>query len=185
GVHGDNAPFGLEGGILQADILEVHLGEALKISPDPRACDPYVLHIDVLKGRGLFVDRDQGPVPGLIGLTLVLFQHRGIAAVEKVEIDGVRRDVYHVDLGDENILHDPAPSACTLEAQPHIGPDEGTMGHMYVPYPARHLTAHCKASMAVIDRIVLDNHVLRRHTTLSAVPVLPRLDTDGIIPYIE
>src|SRR5690606_1654939 len=129
---------------------------------------------------GLFVDRDQGPVPGLIGLTLVLFQHRGIAAVEKVEIDDVRRDVYHVDLGDENILQDPAPTACTLEAQPHIGPDEGTMGHMYVLYPARHLTAHGKAPMAMVDRVVPNDDIFCRHPPFPAISVLSGFDADGI-----
>jgi len=104
-----NALFGVgDGDVLQVDVLDGHLGQTVEEYGATRTLAGDIGDVDVAESRCLLGH-------GRHGLSLVLrvlgghFRRR-LAAVEEVEQDGLRRDVYHVDVADVDVLHQSAAS---------------------------------------------------------------------------
>ena len=56
---------------------------------------------------------------------------------------------------------------------------------MHVSDSARHFASYHETTMAMVNDIVLYDHIFGGHSTVATILILTRLKTDGIIAHIE
>ena len=171
GVVDHRAAPGCDSAILQGDPLDRHLRQAADLQGAVGTVADDVANGKIAKRRGALADRFGHRLPG--------------DPVIHVDADRLVADVVHDDVGDVDVLDDPAAAARGFEAQADVRPAEEAVADRDVAHPAGHFAADGHSAVAAQDRAVADGDVFAGDAALSPGLVFPRFDADRVIAGVE
>ena len=173
------------GEAVHVDVFDAFLGQAVEENGTSSSFTDNVLYKDVAEDRCGFVHSRQFNRCGVPFIVVRHFLSAGFSSIEKIEDDGFRDDIYHVDVADVDVFHQASSPAAALEAQAHVGTHEGAVVYPDVLHSSAHLAADDKASVPVIDDVVGDDNSPRGLSMPASVFVFARLDADGVVAGVE
>ena len=140
----DSILLGLDDDVLQADVLNGHLRQTVKLHGAPGSIANYVLNVDIAEDWRFLGD---GLLRGIVGVVAV-GQHlcNRLTAIVHIEGDGICLDICHRDVVDEDVLYDTTAATRRLKAQADVGAEELTVLDKNVAHAAAHLGAYHEAA---------------------------------------
>ena len=175
--------FSTDGDVLQTDIVDGHLWEAIELhSPTCTIADD-ILDEDITEDRRGLIDRCFRRIVRYDASSLHLRDR--LTTVVHIERDGIGDDVHHRDVLNIDVLHDTATTTLRLKAQTYISAQKLAVGDHKVAHATTHLRAHDEATVTSKDRTAVDNDILTRSATFPSVGILTAFDADAIVAGIE
>ena len=171
--------------VLDADVLHRHLWQAIEVGGTASTTADDVVDVDVAEGWGGLIHFLH--IHHLLLLLVAIVEHfyRRLASIVEVEGHHIGLDVKHRHIINVYVLYDTASATGTLEAQADIGAEELAVGYHHVLHATAHLATYHEAAVTLENGASIDNHVLARDATLSAIEVLAALDADTIVAHIK
>ena len=171
--------------VLDADVLNRHLGQTVEVSSTAGCTADDMVDVDVAEARSSLVDLEYLYLLVLGLVAIVENLNSRLASIIKVEGDYVGLNVEHRHILDEDVLYYAATTTCALESQTYIGTEELAVGNHHVLHTTAHLASYNESAMTLEDCTSVYDDVLARNATLSSVGIFTALDTDTVVAYVE